>query len=24
MDGIQQWLFFTKEGKAAFERWGIR
>ena len=24
MDGIQQWLFFTKEGKAAFERWGVR
>ena len=24
MDGIQQWLFFTKEGKAAFERWGCR
>lgn len=24
MDGIQQWLFFTKEGKTAFERWGIR
>jgi len=22
MDGIQQWLFFTKEGKSAFERWG--
>ena len=22
MDGIQRWLFFTKEGKAAFERWG--
>jgi predicted nucleotidyltransferase len=24
MEGIQQWLFFTKEGKAAFERWGCR
>lgn len=24
MDGIQQWLFFTKDGKAAFERWGVR
>ena len=24
MDGIQQWLFFTKEGKAAFEKWGCR
>jgi len=24
MDGIQQWLFFTKDGKAAFERWGCR
>lgn len=24
MDGIQQWLFFTKEGKAAFEAWGCR
>ena len=24
MDGIQQWLFFTKEGKAAFEKWGAR
>ena len=24
MDGIQQWLFFTKEGKTAYERWGIR
>jgi len=24
MEGIQQWLFFTKEGKAAFERWGVR
>ncbi|MBE0634831.1 hypothetical protein IH601_02380 [Candidatus Bipolaricaulota bacterium] len=24
MDGIQQWLFFTQEGKAAFERWGVR
>ena len=24
MEGIQQWLFFTREGKAAFERWGCR
>lgn len=24
MEGIQQWLFFTKEGKAAFEKWGCR
>jgi hypothetical protein len=24
MDGIQQWLFFTKEGKEAFEKWGCR
>ena len=24
MDGIQQWLFFTKDGKAAFEKWGAR
>lgn len=24
MDGIQRWLFFTKEGKRAFERWGLR
>ena len=24
MDGIQKWLFFTREGKAAFERWGCR
>ncbi|MFC2079360.1 hypothetical protein ACFLSZ_05215 [Candidatus Bipolaricaulota bacterium] len=24
LDGIQQWLFFTKDGKAAHERWGIR
>ena len=24
MDGIQQWLFFTAEGKAAFEKWGCR
>jgi len=24
MDGIQQWLFFTAAGKAAFERWGAR
>jgi len=24
MDGIQQWLFFTVEGKVAFEKWGIR
>jgi predicted nucleotidyltransferase len=24
MTGIQQWLFFTQEGKAAFERWGAR
>ncbi|MFC2095355.1 hypothetical protein ACFLSW_02815 [Candidatus Bipolaricaulota bacterium] len=24
MEGIQQWLFFTKEGKAAHERWGAR
>jgi len=24
MDGIQQWLFFTVKGKAAFERWGCR
>jgi len=24
MDDIHQWLFFTKEGKAAFERWGVR
>lgn len=24
MDGIRQWLFFTREGKAAFERWGCR
>jgi len=24
MDGIQHWLFFTKEGKRAFERWGLR
>jgi hypothetical protein len=24
MDGIQQWLLFTKAGKAAFEKWGFR
>jgi len=24
MDAIQPWLFFSKEGKRAFERWGIR
>jgi hypothetical protein len=24
MEGIQRWLFFTKEGKRAFERWGLR
>jgi len=24
MEGIQQWLFFTAEGKAAFEKWGCR
>lgn len=24
MDGIQQWLFFTKAGKAAHEKWGAR
>ena len=24
MDGIQQWLFFTPEGKAAHEKWGAR
>jgi len=24
MEGIQEWLFFTKEGKAAHERWGCR
>jgi len=24
MDGIQRWLFFTKGGKRAFERWGLR
>ena len=24
MDGIQRWLFFTTEGKRAFERWGLR
>ena len=24
MEGIQQWLFFTVKGKAAFERWGCR
>jgi len=24
MEGIQRWLFFTEEGKRAFERWGIR
>lgn len=24
MEGIQQWLFFTKDGKAAHERWGCR
>ena len=24
MDGIQRWLFFTEEGKRAFERWGLR
>ncbi len=24
MEGIQQWLFFTQEGKAAFEKWGCR
>jgi hypothetical protein len=24
MDGIQRWLFFTKDGKRAFERWGLR
>ena len=24
MEGIQRWLFFTKEGKRAFERWGTR
>lgn len=24
MDKIQPWLFFTKEGKGAFERWGAR
>ncbi len=23
-DEIQRWLFFTKEGKRAFERWGLR
>ena len=24
MDKIQPWLFFTKEGKRAFEQWGVR
>jgi len=24
METIQRWLFFTKEGKRAFERWGLR
>ena len=24
MDGIQRWLFFTKDGKRAFEHWGLR
>ena len=24
MEGIQSWLFFTAEGKRAFERWGLR
>ena len=24
MEGIQRWLFFTREGKRAFERWGAR
>jgi hypothetical protein len=24
MDRIQRWLFFTEEGKRAFERWGLR
>ena len=24
MDAIQRWLFFTAEGKRAFERWGLR
>jgi hypothetical protein len=24
IDRIQRWLFFTKEGKRAFERWGLR
>jgi len=24
MDRIQRWLFFTPEGKRAFERWGLR
>ncbi len=24
MEGIQRWLFFTAEGKRAFERWGLR
>jgi hypothetical protein len=24
MEGIQQWLFFTSEGKAAHEKWGAR
>jgi len=24
MEGIQRWLFFTKDGKRAFERWGLR
>ncbi len=23
-EGIERWLFFTKEGKRAFERWGLR
>jgi hypothetical protein len=24
MESIQRWLFFTREGKAAFERWAVR
>ncbi len=24
MEGIQRWLFFSREGKRAFERWGLR
>ena len=24
MEGIQRWLFFTVDGKRAFERWGLR